>query len=128
MNRYVRPSHTTTGAPITSGYPDHLPRGDDDDEGDGSSIMGRAANIASTARDLFGALWYGGNSTTAAAPGSGHGVTQGRPYLPATAATGQDQGQGVGTDRRQEQQAMDQRVAEQSARRGGRHTRGKSIG
>ncbi|OCF56147.1 hypothetical protein L486_06088 [Kwoniella mangroviensis CBS 10435] len=31
--------------------------GNDDD--DGASIMGRAANIASTAKDLLGALWYG---------------------------------------------------------------------
>ncbi len=35
--------------------------GDGEVEGDGSSIMGRAANIASTAKDLLGALWYGAN-------------------------------------------------------------------
>jgi len=34
---------------------------DGEGEGDGSSIMGRAANIASTAKDLLGALWYGAN-------------------------------------------------------------------
>ncbi|KAK8844076.1 hypothetical protein IAR55_006870 [Kwoniella newhampshirensis] len=31
------------------------------DDDDGASIMGRAANIASTAKDLLGALWYGAN-------------------------------------------------------------------
>ncbi len=35
--------------------------GDGRVDGDGSSIMGRAANIASTAKDLLGALWYGAN-------------------------------------------------------------------
>lgn len=35
--------------------------GEDDD---GSSIMGRAANIANTAKDLLGALWYGANPNT----------------------------------------------------------------
>jgi len=35
--------------------------GEVDGDGDGSSIMGRAANIASTAKDLLGALWYGAN-------------------------------------------------------------------
>ena len=34
---------------------------EDEVDGDGSSIMGRAANIASTAKDLLGALWYGAN-------------------------------------------------------------------
>lgn len=32
-----------------------------DEDDDGSSIMGRAANIANTAKDLLGALWYGAN-------------------------------------------------------------------
>ncbi|ORY28823.1 hypothetical protein BCR39DRAFT_505766 [Naematelia encephala] len=32
------------------------------DQGDGSSIMGRAANIANSARDLLGTLWYGGQA------------------------------------------------------------------
>lgn len=31
------------------------------EDDDGASIMGRAANIASTAKDLLGALWYGAN-------------------------------------------------------------------
>ncbi|WWD21268.1 hypothetical protein CI109_105752 [Kwoniella shandongensis] len=31
------------------------------DDDDGASIMGRAANIANTAKDLLGALWYGAN-------------------------------------------------------------------
>lgn len=34
------------------------PAGEDED---GSTIMGRAANIANTAKDLLGALWYGAN-------------------------------------------------------------------
>jgi hypothetical protein len=34
--------------------------GDDSDE-DGGTIMGRASNIANTAKDLLGALWYGAN-------------------------------------------------------------------
>jgi hypothetical protein len=36
------------------------------DDEDGSSIMGRAANIAHTAKDLLGALWYGANPNTSA--------------------------------------------------------------
>ena len=46
---------------------------EDDEEGDGSSIMGRAANIANTAKDLFGALWYGADEV---GPGQG-GTKQG---------------------------------------------------
>lgn len=38
---------------------------------EGSSIMGRAANIANTAKDLLGALWYGANPSANAASGSG---------------------------------------------------------
>lgn len=34
---------------------------DSDEDGDGSSIMGRAANIATTAKGILGALWYGAN-------------------------------------------------------------------
>jgi hypothetical protein len=47
----------------------------DDDEGDGSSIMGRAANIASTAKDLLGALWYGANDGGQPGGASGTGAT-----------------------------------------------------
>jgi hypothetical protein len=39
----------------------HGGNGDDSDD-DGSSIMGRAANIANTAKDLLGALWYGAHA------------------------------------------------------------------
>ncbi|WWC98229.1 hypothetical protein V866_005120 [Kwoniella sp. B9012] len=47
--------------------------GNDDD--DGASIMGRAANIASTAKDLLGALWYGneGGVNTRQQHGAGGG-------------------------------------------------------
>lgn len=41
-------------------------QGNEVDDEDGSSIMGRAANIASTAKDLFGALWS--KNGTAPAP------------------------------------------------------------
>lgn len=56
---------------------------DSDDEGeeddDGSSIMGRAANIANTAKDLLGALWFGANDQrngngNAGASGAGSGL------------------------------------------------------
>nr|XP_019049868.1 hypothetical protein I302_00287 [Kwoniella bestiolae CBS 10118]OCF28798.1 hypothetical protein I302_00287 [Kwoniella bestiolae CBS 10118] len=47
--------------------------GDDDD---GASIMGRAANIASTAKDLLGALWYG-NEGGVNRQGGGAGQGQG---------------------------------------------------
>ena len=93
--------------------------------------MGRAANIASTARDLFGALWYG-------AHGHGSGI-QGQQSLARPAPLQQQpQGQegaqgpvpvqGPEHQKRDEQQAVDYRLAEASARRGGKHTRGKSIG
>jgi hypothetical protein len=40
----------------------HSHQANDDDDDDGSSIMGRAANIANTAKDLLGALWYGAHA------------------------------------------------------------------
>ncbi|ORX39362.1 hypothetical protein BD324DRAFT_619390 [Kockovaella imperatae] len=70
-------SQATTGHVPTNAQPTmSLPAFDDDEEmmgegGDGSSIMGRAANIANTAKDLLGALWYGANDPRAAAGQSG---------------------------------------------------------
>ncbi|WVO15415.1 hypothetical protein L204_103073 [Cryptococcus depauperatus] len=56
------------------------------DDDDGASIMGRAANIASTAKDILGALWYGAND--------GQGSTAGQ----GTYGQGQRQRQGSGND------------------------------
>jgi hypothetical protein len=56
------------GQQVANGSPGDL---DLDDE-DGSSIMGRAANIASTAKDLLGALWYGANDDPRARQGRVH--------------------------------------------------------
>ncbi|AFR96087.1 hypothetical protein C343_04203 [Cryptococcus neoformans C23] len=49
------------------------------EDDDGASIMGRAANIASTAKDLLGALWYGANDGQGDdSQHDGQGQTQGR--------------------------------------------------
>lgn len=39
----------------------------DGDDDDGSTLIGRATNIANTAKDLLGALWYGSQDETARA-------------------------------------------------------------
>ncbi|ODN97286.1 hypothetical protein L198_03849 [Cryptococcus wingfieldii CBS 7118] len=49
------------------------------EDDDGASIMGRAANIASTAKDLLGSLWYGQNE----GQGQGQGLGQ-HPYQQQT--------------------------------------------
>ncbi|WVQ81195.1 hypothetical protein IAT38_003317 [Cryptococcus sp. DSM 104549] len=48
-------AHVGTNAQPTLSQPQPM------EDDDGASIMGRAANIASTAKDLLGALWYGAN-------------------------------------------------------------------
>lgn len=62
---HIRRSHSGASASNLS------TNGNDSDE-DGSSIMGRAANIANTAKGLIGALWYGahGEPGTGTAPGT----------------------------------------------------------
>lgn len=49
------PPKTTRGAGV-GGEPSQPSDADDDD---GSTLIGRATNIANTAKDLLGALWYG---------------------------------------------------------------------
>lgn len=60
-------AHVSTNAQPTMSLPVAIDDDDEDDDmevdGDGSSIMGRAANIANTAKDLLGALWYGANES-----------------------------------------------------------------
>nr|XP_019010081.1 uncharacterized protein I206_05643 [Kwoniella pini CBS 10737]OCF48862.1 hypothetical protein I206_05643 [Kwoniella pini CBS 10737] len=73
-------AHVGTNAqPTLSNQPFQL-----NDEDDGASIMGRAANIASTAKDLLGALWYGneggagqGGNTGSATRGHRRGASLG---------------------------------------------------
>ncbi|WRT69318.1 uncharacterized protein IL334_006302 [Kwoniella shivajii] len=52
------------------------------DDDDGASIMGRAANIASTAKDLLGALWYGNESGNGNTGASGSISRQGQGQNP----------------------------------------------
>lgn len=46
-----------------TGSPAEPPNGSQDDD-DGSTLIGRATNIANTAKDLLGALWYGAQDET----------------------------------------------------------------
>ncbi|KAK4685550.1 hypothetical protein P7C73_g4597, partial [Tremellales sp. Uapishka_1] len=69
-------AHVPTNAqPVLSTPMSTLPTSSSStDEDDGSSIMGRAANIASTAKDLLGALWYGNEeAATRQSPKGKHG-------------------------------------------------------
>ncbi|WVF65295.1 hypothetical protein IAT40_000019 [Kwoniella sp. CBS 6097] len=55
------------------------------EDDDGASIMGRAANIANSAKDLLGALWYGNESERV------HGI-QGQAHVQGRQGQGQGQG------------------------------------
>lgn len=83
MSNIKRSSPSKDGQP----QPQHEEGGDGEGDGevdgdrDGSSIMGRAANIASTAKDLLGSFWYGNNESGGTASpsrsGSGTGPSSG---------------------------------------------------
>ncbi|WVQ92971.1 hypothetical protein IAU59_000033 [Kwoniella sp. CBS 9459] len=52
------------------------------DDDDGASIMGRAANIANSAKDLLGALWYGNESERVqGVQGQGQGQAQSQSHF-----------------------------------------------
>ncbi|OCF38454.1 hypothetical protein I317_07773 [Kwoniella heveanensis CBS 569] len=84
------------------------------DDDDGASIMGRAANIANTAKDLLGALWYGNESER---------VQGGQ-------SQGQGQGQGQSQTQSQSQNLFGRQPQGNRAQGGSSkgHRRGASLG
>ena len=97
--------------PIPSTYTDDM-----DDEGDGSSIMGRAANIATSARGLLGGWWYG--DTPPGQPqqslGQASNEVEGLPAQSGVGGTGGDEVPGV--------------VGGLQRKWSGKHRRGTSMG
>lgn len=100
--------------------------GEDLEVADGSSIMGRAANIANTARDLIGQFWYGNEQPAGQGGQAGQGQAGGQGGGGSGfrgISLGAALGGGVG--------GQNQTGAANSLTRtwsGGRHKRGSSFG
>ena len=99
----------------------------DDELGEGGSIMGRAANIASSARELLGGWWYG-DSGAGQAQGQGQQGQGKSQALQRQLSDQAGQGGGLGGDGNDGGQGQPGQQAGSTRGPWGRHRRGTSLG